>query len=101
MIAAAASSAPLHGIVAEFASPEALLAAARRVTDAGYTRTEAYTPFSVEGLADILHQRETPVALITLIAGMSGGLTGFFMCYYAFALYYPINVGGRPPNSWP
>jgi hypothetical protein len=41
------------------------------------------------------------VALITLIAGMVGAVTGFGMCWYAFAVYYPLNIGGRPPNSWP
>jgi len=94
-------TAPLYGVTAEFREPGALLAAIREVRQAGYTRIEAYTPFSIEGLLEALGHRRAPVALVTLISGMIGGATGFLMCWYAFAVYYPINVGGRPNNSWP
>jgi hypothetical protein len=39
--------------------------------------------------------------LITLVGGMIGGLGGYFMQWYSMARLYPINVGGRPHNSWP
>ena len=35
------------GLMAEFADADALLAAARRAREAGYTRIEAYSPFHV------------------------------------------------------
>ena len=93
--------APLYGIVAEFASPEALRHATERAAAAGYTRAEAYSPFAVEGVVEALGSRHNWVAPITLIAGMLGGLTGFGMCWYANVLSYPLNIGGRPDNSWP
>ena len=43
---------PLYGLMAEFETPETLIAAARHVRDAGYTRMDAYSPYPVEGLAD-------------------------------------------------
>jgi hypothetical protein len=91
----------LYGVAGEFETPEGLLAAARAAASAGYTRVEGYSPFEVKGVAEALGYRGSPVALITLIAGMLGGLTGFGMCWYAFAVYYPLNIGGRPHNSWP
>jgi hypothetical protein len=95
-------SAPrVYGIAAEFVSPEALLAAARAVGAAGYRRAEAYSPFAVEGVAEALRPGKNRVALITLIAGMLGALSGFGMCWYANVLSYPLNIGGRPYNSWP
>jgi len=96
-----ASGQPLYGVAAEFATPEALLAAAEAVVQKGYTHVEAYSPFVVEGVAEVLRYRRSPVAGIFLTAGMVGGLTGFGMCWYANVLSYPLNIGGRPLNSWP
>jgi hypothetical protein len=96
-----AAPAAIYGIAAEFASPEALYHAAEAIARAGFTRVEAYSPFSIRGLAEVLGARRNTVALATLIAGMIGGLTGFGMCWYAYVVFYPLNVGGRPFNSWP
>jgi hypothetical protein len=62
---------------------------------------EAYTPFPVEGLSKIIGVRRNWVPLIMLVGGILGGLGGFFMQYYAAALHYPLNIGGRPLWSWP
>ena len=90
-----------YGIAAEFATPEELLAAAERVAEAGYTRAEAYSPFVVEGVAEALGFKRSAVGPITLVAGMLGAVTGFGMCWYANVIFYPLNIGGRPYNSWP
>jgi Protein of unknown function (DUF3341) len=95
------SSSKIHGLIAQFETPEALLAAAQQTTAKGYTRAEAYTPFPIDGLADALGYSRTPIAPMTFIAGLLGGLTGFGMCWYANVINYPINIGGRPHNSWP
>lgn len=91
----------IYGVVGEFASAEAVLEAAIKVHEAGYKKAEAYTPFPVEGLAEALGFHHSPVALLTLLAGIMGGGTGFFMCWYANVISYKLNIGGRPPNSWP
>ena len=92
---------PVYGLMAEFESPEALVAAARRAREAGYTRMDGYSPFPVEGLADALEFKQTMVPLIVLIGGIVGCIGGFGMQYWLSGSYYPINVGGRPLNSWP
>jgi hypothetical protein len=78
-----------------------LLEAARRTQGAGYRRIDAFAPFPIEGLADAVGFRRTRLPLVVLIAGIIGGSTGFYLQYYAAAVSYPINVGGRPLNSWP
>jgi ActD protein len=92
---------PIYGLMAEFESPSAIVAATRRVTEAGYRKVEGYTPFPIEELAEALGIRRTRVPLIVLLGGIFGCLGGFFLQYYIAVIHYPINIGGRPLNSWP
>ena len=91
----------LYGLMAEFAEHDQLLEAARRAYAAGYRRLDAFSPFPVEELAEAIGREYSPVPLVTLAGGMAGGLGGYFMQWYAMARLYPLNVGGRPHNSWP
>jgi hypothetical protein len=91
----------LFGLMAEFEEHDQLLAATRRAYAEGYRRMDAYSPFPVEGLAEALGHEHSAIPLFTLIGGMVGGLGGYFMEWYAMARLYPLNVGGRPHNSWP
>jgi len=91
----------LYGLLARFANGDALLLAAQKVRAAGYRRTDAYSPFRVEGLAEVLGQPRHAVAPIVLTWGILGALGGFFMCWFANVINYPLNIGGRPFNSWP
>jgi hypothetical protein len=91
----------LFGLMAEFEEHEQLLAAARRTYAEGYRRMDAYSPFPVEGLAEALGHENSPIPLFTLAGGIIGGLGAYFMEWIAMAKLYPINVGGRPLNSWP
>ena len=91
----------IYGLLAEFHTPEELLAAARRAHQEGYRRMDAYSPFPVEGLAEAIGHHHTRLPLIVLIGGLVGCASGFLLQYWASVLYYPMNIGGRPPNSWP
>lgn len=91
----------MHGIMAEFEEHEQLLEAAKRAYAEGYREMDAYSPFPIDGLAEALGRDYTPVPLITLLGGMIGGLGGYFMEWISMARLYPLNVGGRPHNSWP
>lgn len=91
----------LFGLLAEFERPDTVLHGAKQAYAAGYRRMEAYSPFHIEGLAESLGHGPTPIPLFTLLGGMSGCLGGYFMQWYASSWLYPLNVGGRPLNSWP
>jgi hypothetical protein len=90
-----------YGLLAEFSDSGTLLEAARRTYAAGYRQMDAFTPFPVEELAEAIGRKRSWVPLIVLLAGVAGGLGGYFMEWYAMSIDYPINVGGRPLNSWP
>jgi hypothetical protein len=92
---------PIYGMVAEFETPEALVAAIRLAREEGYRNLDAYTPFPIEGLDEELHFRPTRLPWVVFAAGCLGTAVAFFTQYFASVLHYPLNVGGRPLNSWP
>ena len=92
---------PIHGLMAQFTTPEALLAACERTRDAGFKKTDAYAPFPIHGLSEALGQPKTKVPLMIFCFGAIGCCVGFGMQYFANVIHYPLNIGGRPYNSWP
>jgi Protein of unknown function (DUF3341) len=91
----------IYGMMAEFDSASDLVAAARRTREEGYHKIDAYSPFPVEGLAEEMGFRKNSVPLVVLIGGLLGCMSGYALQYWISAVSYPINVGGRPYNSWP
>jgi len=92
---------PIYGLMAEFADLPELLDATRAARADGYRKLDAYTPFPVEELAEILHFHDRRLPVLVLIGGILGGLAGFGLQYWSSVIEYPINIGGKPFNSWP
>lgn len=91
----------LHGILAEFSDPDALLEAVRKTRSAGYKGLDAFTPFPVEGLAEELGLRSAGVAPLVFLGGLLGAAGGYAMQVGLNVFDYPIDVGGRPLHSVP
>jgi hypothetical protein len=77
------------------------VAAARAAREAGYTRLDTYSPYPIEEMHEVLGLPRSKVPLVVLVGGILGGLGGFFLQYWSQVIHYPLNVGGRPFNSWP
>jgi hypothetical protein len=92
---------PIYGLMAEFRSPEDLLAGAHKAHEAGYRRMDAFTPLPIEGLSEAVGFHKTQLPLIVMIGGILGGSAGFGMQYYANVIAFPLNIGGKPYLSWP
>jgi Protein of unknown function (DUF3341) len=92
---------PIYGLMAEFPDPSALVAAARRAREAGYRRMDGYSPFPIEELSEALGHHHDRLPLLVLLGGVVGGAAGFLFQYWASAIDYPMNIGGRPLLSWP
>jgi hypothetical protein len=92
----------LFALTGSFASPDALTEAARQLRSMGFRDVEAYTPYPVEGLDQVLRPgRRMWLPLVIFLGAVFGAGWGYFIQYWDEALNYPINVGGRPYNSWP
>lgn len=89
------------GLLAEFGSEDSVLDAAKRAKADGFSRIDAFTPFPVEGMAEVLAlKRDHRIGWITL----AGGLFGFFgmLLVQLFVNWdYPVEVGNRPLFAWP
>jgi hypothetical protein len=96
-----AKRSPVYGLIAEFDEPNALVAAAHLARAEGYRRMDAYSPFPIEELHDALALPHTRLPLIVLIGGLIGCIGGYSLQYWAAAIAYPLNVGGKPLHSWP
>jgi hypothetical protein len=90
----------VFGTLAAFPSEESYLAALRALGRAGYMEIETFTPYPVEAEEEALPRPPSPVGWVMLAAAIAGGGGGFFLQWYA-ARDYPLNVGGRPIDSWP
>lgn len=90
-----------HGVLAEFADADALLAAMRAAHAAGWRDMEAFAPYPVPEAATLLGAREAPVAWIAMGAGLLGAVLAYGTQWWLSVHAYPINVGGRPLHAWP
>ncbi|MFZ4506910.1 MAG: DUF3341 domain-containing protein [Fimbriimonas sp.] len=89
----------VYGFVAEFDSPESLVAAAEKARHEGYKKMDAYSPFPIHELSDAIGFKDVKVPWIVFLGGLTGMLAGYTLQWWTSVIDYPLNVGGRPLNS--
>jgi hypothetical protein len=95
-------AAPLYGLVGEFGDSDAAVAMARQLRDDGFRSFDVYSPVPLEEMDELLPRRpRLALALIMFAAALAGFVLAFFMQYAIAVVGYPLNIGGRPLNSWP
>jgi hypothetical protein len=97
----AEQAAKLYGVSAEFASAEALLAAAVAARAHGYTAVDAFSPLPVPAMDDALQLRPPVLGWVASGGVLLGGVGCFGMILYATVVSYPFAIAGRPLLSWP
>ncbi len=105
----------LWGVLAEFATPAALMHAAERVRDAGFTQCDCHTPFPMHGLDRAMGIKMSKLGFIVFAAGAPGCMLGILLQWFTNAapesfptLYAPMSVepyaypiSGKPEWSLP
>jgi len=86
---------------AEFETENAIVSAARQLHSDGYAMPDAFTPFRVEPLDEILSFSDSFIRPIMLLTGLTTAGLAFAIQWYSSVISYPLNLGGRPLNSWP
>lgn len=90
-----------YAMVAEFDSAEALLVAAEKAKDHGYTALDAFSPFPVHGMSEATGFKCNLVPWIFLFGGAMGLLGGLSLEAYVSVVDLPLNIGGKPLFSLP
>ena len=88
-------------LLAEFAHAHRLRDAAQAAGRRGYKLVDAFTPFPVEGMAEMLDSRPSRVRVYMFAGGVLIAAMALGGEYYTAVINYPYNIGGRPLNSWP
>jgi hypothetical protein len=90
----------IYAILAGFANPGMLLEAARKVREAGYTRFDCHSPYTIHGMDEAMGLKRSPIGIIAGVAGLTGALLGYILQWWTSAVSYPITIGGKPYNSF-
>jgi len=88
-----------YGLIAEFETPAAIMHAAAKVRDAGFSRWDVYTPYPIHGMDEAMGLKNSKVGYISFTGGVIGYTTGMLMIWYLNAVDYPILIGGKPMFS--
>ncbi len=91
----------IYGLLAEFDDVNDAIVAAKSAYAAGYRKLDAYAPFPVEEHSEAVGFQKNGVALVCLCGGLLGCTGAFILQWWINTISYPINIGGRPLNSWP
>jgi hypothetical protein len=91
----------LYGLLAEFDTPTELVDAANTVREAGYTKTDAFSPFPIHDIDEALGIKRSILPLLVFFGAITGLLLGISLQVFVHYIDYPTNVGGRPYLSWP
>ncbi len=91
----------LYGLMAEFETPTELVNACKAAYAEGYREMDGYSPFPIEEVSEAIGFHKSAVPLVVLLGGIMGGLSGFGLQYWINVIAYPLNIGGKPYDSWP
>ncbi len=85
-----------RGYLVEFDTPEAVLAAAEKVRDQGFTKWDTFTPFPVHGMDKAMGIKPTKLPLFVFAGGATGFLLGLLLQWWTNAVDYPFIISGKP-----
>jgi hypothetical protein len=92
---------PDGAYAAEFVDERTFAGAVAVLRDDGYTKLETYTPYEVRRLAAVLSESPSVLPYLTLLGGVIGGAVSYAIQWFANAVSYPLNIGGRPAHAAP
>jgi len=88
-------------VLGQFSDEHKLLEAARELSQESQGRVETYSPFPLDGASQAVGLRRSRLPQLALVFGLGGAAAAYLIQWFANAVNWPLNVGGRPPHSAP
>jgi len=92
---------PDGAYAAEFADERHFAGALGALRDQGYTKIETYTPYPVGPTDGLMAEPPSILPFVVFLAGLTGGAIAYWIQWYANAVSYPLDIGGRPTHAVP
>lgn len=87
--------------LATFDNPTELLAAVRTARARGLKILDVYAPYPVHGLSAALGLPASRLSRVCFVLGAVGAAGMTYFQFWTSAISWPVNIGGKPWNSWP
>lgn len=91
----------LYSLAALFDTPDDIIRAAKKVSDAGYKKYDVNTPYPVHGMDGAMKLRPSKLGYVALVFGLSGALSALLFMAWTITVDYPLNIGGKPYFAFP
>jgi hypothetical protein len=88
-------------VVGTWADPYEWMDACRAVRAANCKGIEGWAPYPKHGMEEALGIKRSWIGRPVLFMLLTGAFLGFMMQYWMMKVDWPINIGGKPYNSWP
>jgi hypothetical protein len=92
---------PSGAYVASFDDEHRFVEAVRALQRQGYLRVEAYSPYPVSGVEELIPDGRPALPWIVFAFGLAGAIVGYLIQWFANAVSYPLNIGARPTHATP
>ena len=86
----------VYGLGAEFESAAALMAAAEKIRDTGFSHWDVHTPFPIHGMDKAMGLGKSKLSAVVFVGGLMGLLTGVGLVTIPSLFIYPMIVHGKP-----
>ncbi len=89
----------IHALI--FSDPERTVQAVRLLKSRNFIVVDVHTPFPIHGLEEELGLRPTRLGVVTLVAGIVGGLIALWFQIWVHTVDWPIDIGGKDDLALP
>ncbi len=93
--------APLYALLAEYETPTDVVAASKKVRDAGFKNWDTYTPFPIHGMERAMGIPWTVLPWLVFFGGLTGCATALTLQWWTNAYDYAYIISGKPFWSIP
>ncbi len=84
-----------------FNTPDAIMAAAKRIASSGYTKWDVNTPYPVHGMDDAMNMKPSKLGFVTMVFGLAGIGIALLIMWWTLSVDYPLVIGGKPYFALP